>query len=147
VIGFMLHGLMGSRECCASLTHFQIQKISLNKLKRYIKIRTIEIKTNILKDFSNAIRPVSFFVHLQIFRHENAERQDISLDNGRTNERLVIKTIDRYSLVVLISRYSVGANQQEWIEANEREIMEWDFHEQNRRIRFDYSLGENGDNV
>jgi hypothetical protein len=92
-----------------------------------------------LKDFPNAIRPVSFFVYVQIFRHESAERQDICLHNGQTNERLVIKTINRHSLVMLISRYSVGANQ-EWIEANEREIMEWDFHEQNRRICFEQNL-------
>jgi hypothetical protein len=36
VIGFMLHGMMGSREHCASLAYFQKQKISLKKLKRFI---------------------------------------------------------------------------------------------------------------
>jgi hypothetical protein len=36
VIGFMLHGMMESREYCAYMPHYQIQKISLNKLKRFI---------------------------------------------------------------------------------------------------------------
>jgi hypothetical protein len=53
VIGFILHGMMGSRERCASLTLLQIHKISLNKLKRFIKITQSEkifsfIQTNVL---------------------------------------------------------------------------------------------------
>jgi hypothetical protein len=71
--------------------------------------------------------------------------QDILLDNGQTNERLVVKTFDppprdpHYFMidkVVLISRYAVGANQ-EWIETNEQEIVGWNFDKQNRRIRFE----------
>jgi hypothetical protein len=70
--------------------------------------------------------------------------------NGQTNERLVVKTIapsplnlfhfQRYPKeTMFISRYPVGANQA-WIEANEQEIMGWKCLQQNRRIRFDYSL-------
>jgi hypothetical protein len=37
IIGFMLHGMMGNRERCASLTIPQISvQISLNKSKRFI---------------------------------------------------------------------------------------------------------------
>jgi hypothetical protein len=44
MIGFILHGhgMMGSREHCASLAHFQMQKIPLNKLKRFIKINAVK---------------------------------------------------------------------------------------------------------
>jgi hypothetical protein len=38
VIGFTLHGMMGSREHCASMAHLRKQKGSLKKLKRFIKI-------------------------------------------------------------------------------------------------------------
>jgi hypothetical protein len=70
------------------------------------------------------------------------------LDNGRrTNERLIIKTIYRppgnpldsgwhwIGTFVLVSRYPVAANQ-EWIEANQQEIVEWKFGDQNRKICF-----------
>jgi hypothetical protein len=101
-----------------------------------------------LQDFSQAIHPVSFFVSTLAFGHRgNVQWQDVCLDNGQTNERLVVKKIDDphpgdqlYYQFVLISRYPMGANQ-EWIEANQQEIMEWKFHEQNRRIRIERSLG------
>jgi hypothetical protein len=92
-----------------------------------------------------ATHPVSFFVYVRaFFSIGRDEFPDICLDNGQTNERLVIKTIvlpprgSFYYEFVLISRYPVGANQ-EWIEANEQEIMGWKFNKQNRQIRF--SLG------
>jgi hypothetical protein len=93
-----------------------------------------------LQDFSKATRPVSFFVYVHV-QSGDVGRQNICLDNGQTNERLTVKTIsspprDPYYIFVLISRYPVGANQ-ECIEANEQEIMEWNFLEQNRVIRFD----------
>jgi hypothetical protein len=64
------------------------------------------------------------------------------LDNGQTNERLVVKTVDHPGprgpkKLVLISRYPLGANQ-EWIEANEQENVKWNFYKQNRRIRFEF---------
>jgi hypothetical protein len=66
------------------------------------------------------------------------------LYNGQTDERLVVKAIGPF---LLISRYPVAANQ-EWIEANEQEIVQWDFDEQkNRQICFERSLGQNGGNV
>jgi hypothetical protein len=74
--------------------------------------------------------------------------QDYCLDNGCTNERLVIKTANAPPMVfgyaagtdckkvVQISRYSMGATK-EWIEANEKEIKEWNIAKQNRLIRFE----------
>jgi hypothetical protein len=101
-----------------------------------------------LQDFSKDILPVSFFVYVRAFGYGNVDWQDICLDNGQTNERLIVKAIDPprrnpghfwVKKLVLISRYPIGADQ-EWIEANEQEIMGWKCHEQNRQIRFEHSL-------
>jgi hypothetical protein len=103
-----------------------------------------------------ATSPVSFFVHFQVYIR-NVDWQNICLDNGQTNERLVVKATifphpggplrrGYFQTKVLISRYPVGANQA-WIEANEQEIMEWNFHKQNRRIHFEQGLVKYGENV
>jgi hypothetical protein len=90
----------------------------------------------------------------------NVNWQDICLDNAQTKEQLVIKTfgppprdpsdfdfMGPREIMVLICRYPMGANP-EWIEANQQEIMEWKFDDQNRRIRFERSLlPENVGNV
>jgi hypothetical protein len=112
-----------------------------------------------LQDFSQDTRPVSLFVYVRAFvgERENVEWQDmeICLYNGQTNERLIVRAIvpppvDQLTLsrhkILRISRYPLAANQ-EWIEANEQEIVEWDFHEQNRQIHFEESLEHNGGNV
>jgi hypothetical protein len=130
-----------------------------------------------LQDFSKATRPVSFFLYVEAFveeeeeddddeeeeedddeeeeEDENVEWQNVCLDNAQ-NERLVVKTIDPLprnprhfgvDKLVLVSRYPVAANQG-LIEANEQEIMKWNFDEQKRQIRLDHSLvGQNGNNV
>jgi hypothetical protein len=109
-----------------------------------------------LQDFLKASRPVSFFVYVRaLVERADVHGQDTCLDNGQTNERLIVKTIVPpphirrfrvYQIHVLISRYPLGANQ-EWIEANEKEIMEWKLH-QNRRIHFEQSLEQTaGGNV
>jgi hypothetical protein len=68
-----------------------------------------------------------------------------------TKEKLVIKKLelsDKQKLdlqhynnlapkVALISRYPLEADKQ-WIEANEREALDWDFKEQNGRIELYY---------
>jgi hypothetical protein len=108
-----------------------------------------------LQDFlaTSPPRPVSFFVYVRtLLERRYVDWQDICLDNGQTNERLMVKTIELKprrgwpQIFVLISRYPVGANQ-EWIEANEQEIKGWNFHGQNRQIRFKHSLEINGGNV
>jgi hypothetical protein len=50
------------------------------------------INTNVLQHFSKATSPVSFFVYVYAFGRGNVNGQDIRLDNGQTNERLVVKT-------------------------------------------------------
>jgi hypothetical protein len=76
------------------------------------------------------------------------------LDNACTNERLAIETFGprlgwcTYDAVKLkISRYPLDATK-EWIEANEREIMEWEQwkNAKNRCIRFESEL-KNADNM
>jgi hypothetical protein len=59
-------------------------------------------------------------------------RQDILLD--RINEKLSIKRINNNES--LISRYPSGA-AKEWIEQNEKEVLDWDVIEQNRTIKLD----------
>jgi hypothetical protein len=109
-----------------------------------------------LQDFSKATRPATFFVYVRALVGQKSRRnvhwQDGCLDNGQTKERIVVKTMEppappsrgRFRQYperqVLISRYPLGANQ-EWIEANEQDILEGQFHEQNRRIHFEQSLG------
>jgi hypothetical protein len=67
------------------------------------------------------------------------------MENGGTKEKLVVKKLglsDKQKLalhpqfkqkVALISRYPLNAGK-EWIGANEREALDWDFDEQNRKI-------------
>jgi hypothetical protein len=71
------------------------------------------------------------------------------MQNGETKEKLVIKkgkfldkqkwSLETYrllGLVALISRYPLNASKQ-WIEANEKEALDWDFDDQNRRFCVD----------
>jgi hypothetical protein len=74
------------------------------------------------------------------------------MENGKTKEKLVIKkmalsdkqkvTLRPHQLeqkMVLISRYPLNVDKH-WIEANEREALDWDFNEQNRKIHLDYPI-------
>jgi hypothetical protein len=99
-----------------------------------------------------ATRPVSFFVYVQVSEYDRSHWQDGCWDNAHTNERLVIKTVhpppwnmfnyaDDFGRKVQISRYPIGSTK-EWIEANEKEIKEWKFDEQNRQILFERKLGK-----
>jgi hypothetical protein len=76
-------------------------------------------------------------------------QQDISLENGRTNEKMVIKRgKDMQKInqkVTLISRYPLleAAAAKKWIEENEKEILDWKLVEQHRRIslnRFNFEV-------
>jgi hypothetical protein len=74
------------------------------------------------------------------------------MENGETKEKLVIKNValsDKQKLAMqayeypfqlqimtLISRYPFNAGKK-WIEANEREALDWDFNEQKRTIFVD----------
>jgi hypothetical protein len=70
------------------------------------------------------------------------------MENGETKEKLVIKKVAtsehrafyypaRNEEMALISRYPLGAGKR-WIEANEREALDWDFNRQNDRICLTY---------
>jgi hypothetical protein len=84
--------------------------------------------------------PVSFFIYTRIYVYSDVE--SISLENAKTNEKLVIKKMEGYYDVdfnVLISRYSLDADKS-WIEANEKEIIEWNDRELDRKINMDDEL-------
>jgi hypothetical protein len=74
----------------------------------------------------------------------DAEWHDVCMKNSETNEKLVIKKVNTTAKVrlrkhqlgqkmALISRYPSNS-YKEWIEANEREVVEWNFGDQNSRI-------------
>jgi hypothetical protein len=114
------------------------QKLLAIEGKYYIK------KIKFSQEFAKAKRPVCSFIRL--FVPKKIDWHVISIENGETKEKLVIKKVattgsgptNTYDQqMALISRYPLGADKQ-WIEANEREAINWDFDEQNGRICFFY---------
>jgi hypothetical protein len=69
---------------------------------------------------------VSFFIQLENFRDDSSV-QSLTLENGKTQEKLVIKR----GHYVTISRYPVGINEAEWMEE-----MSQDPNIHNRKIEF-----------
>jgi hypothetical protein len=64
------------------------------------------------------------------------------MENGKTKETLVVKTMAFHRVALrpykgqkmaLISRYPSNS-ENKWIEANEKEAMEWNFDKQCRKI-------------
>jgi hypothetical protein len=75
---------------------------------------------------------------------------NICMQNEETREKLVIKTVEALQQdfefraiqpqkLALISRYPLNAGK-EWVEANEREALDWDYEEENRTICLDYPI-------
>jgi hypothetical protein len=85
--------------------------------------------------------PVSYFIYTSIDEDDNVD--DISFENIKTNEKLVFKKKeeddDDDEWYLLISRYPLNAAKS-WIEANEKEIYEWDRKKLNRKINMDGEL-------
>jgi hypothetical protein len=67
------------------------------------------------QDFTEANQAVSFFIKLYNF-HDNASVQSLILENGQTQEKLVIKGKSRSRDFVRILRYPIGTNEKEWVE-------------------------------
>jgi hypothetical protein len=100
-------------------------------------MRDLRKCSNISQDFNEAKHAkdaVSFFVYTIIWEN-NVE--NISIDNVKTKEKLVIKTKaaddDRWKIMLMIARYPLNAAKS-WIEANEKEIAEWDGRKLDRKI-------------
>jgi hypothetical protein len=79
--------------------------------------------------------PASFIIYTKLENYCVVE--EISLKNVKTNEKLVIKKMDDDKM--LISRYPLNAVKS-WIEAYEKEIIEWDGRKLNRQINMDGEL-------
>jgi hypothetical protein len=92
--------------------------------------------SNIFQDFNEANHAVSFFIYSSIYRYNNL---DISIDNVKTNEKLVIKITNRGDVegMLMIWRYPVKATKK-WIEAYEKEIDEWDGEKLDRKMILTY---------
>jgi hypothetical protein len=59
-----------------------------------------------------AKKAVAFFIHIEYLVHVNSSVQSLTLDNGLTNEKLVIERKNLFN--VTISRYPCGTSE-EWI--------------------------------
>jgi hypothetical protein len=59
-----------------------------------------------------AKKALTFFIHIKHLVHVNSSVQSLTLDNGQTNEKLVIERKNLFR--VAISRYPIGASE-EWI--------------------------------
>jgi hypothetical protein len=84
-----------------------------------------------------ADNPISFFIYTSIIWKHNV--QDISIDNVKTNEKLVIQMKSNpYWKKLMIWRYPLNAAKW-WIEANEKAINQcrWKI---DRKINIDYEL-------
>jgi hypothetical protein len=78
-------------------------------------------------------------------------QEDICLDNGNTNEKLMAKMEEStgpYSdgypdkedeVVLLISRYPLDSTKR-WIDENEKEVLEWNFFELSRTVYLSHHL-------
>jgi hypothetical protein len=76
-----------------------------------------------------ANQAVSFFIKLLFFR-DAASVRSLTLENGQTKEKLVIKGANEDYDPVTISRCPMGTNEEEWID----EMSKLNIH--NRRIEF-----------
>jgi hypothetical protein len=78
-----------------------------------------------------ASQAVRFFIKLKEFR-DFANVQSLTMENGQTQEILVIKGVNENTDYVTISRYPMGTNEEEW-----NKEMNEDANIYNREIIFD----------
>jgi hypothetical protein len=80
-----------------------------------------------------ATDPICFFIRI-LLEKDLQPLGGICLDNGKTKERLLTKMEEAKVLdnwrVLRISRYPLASNKK-WIEENEKEVLNWDFSEEN----------------
>jgi hypothetical protein len=99
--------------------------VQLNLSKEIYKNTSVKC---FLQDFLMATDPVTFFIRI-ILPKASRPQKGISVDNGKTNERLLTRMEDAEFLawdevLMLISRYP-QASTKEWIDENEKEVLEW----------------------
>jgi hypothetical protein len=86
-----------------------------------------------------ATDPATFFIRINLLEDFKLQ-EDICLDNGKTNERLLTKTkvitdpdFDEKEVLLLISRYP-RTSTKKWIVTNEKEAFNWDIRTNARSI-------------
>jgi hypothetical protein len=62
-----------------------------------------------------ANQAVSFFIRLEMF-YDALSVQSLTLKNGQTKEKFVIKEANKSNDPVTIVRCPIGTNEEEWIE-------------------------------
>jgi hypothetical protein len=104
------------------------------KLVRIISfnVYNLIITSFFTQDFLEANQAVSFFVKRKILR-DAISVQSLTLENGQTREKLVIKRATAFYGPVMILRYPMGINEEEWIE----EMSKFPNMDANRMIAFD----------
>jgi hypothetical protein len=89
----------------------------------------------IFQDFLDSNKSISFFIRLTV--PKNLQQPEISLDNKKTNEKLVIKAgagkSEDQDKLLMISRYSSKTAKHK-IEEDEKEILEWHNYRGPKRI-------------
>jgi hypothetical protein len=103
---------------------------------------------NILsQDFLMATHPATFFIRIDLAESFQPHK-DICLDNDKTEEKLLTKTEvidlpdwddDLKEVLLLISRYP-RASTKKWIMANEKEVFNWDYGNNDRTISLSEGL-------
>jgi hypothetical protein len=108
--------------------------------KAYLFYSHNDLITNIFQDFKEAKHAVNFFIYAILNPDDNVE--DISFEDVKTNEKLVIEIKvggDGDSKILIIARYPLKAKKN-WIEANEKEIAEWDGGKLDRKINVLFAI-------
>jgi hypothetical protein len=81
-----------------------------------------------------AKKAITFFIHFKYLSHVISSVQSLTLENGQTNEKLLINMEDAFK--VAISRYPIGSSQ-EWIKVMREKMREKLIHKY-RYIVIDY---------
>jgi hypothetical protein len=107
----------------------------IDRIKQVRREATLSLENIIFQDFLMAIDPVTFFIRINLPKAFQP-LEAICLDNGKTQERLLIKMEEAdpkwKQIVLLISRYP-QASTKKWIVENEKEVLNSDFSAQNDR--------------
>jgi hypothetical protein len=85
-----------------------------------------------------AKHPVTFFIRMGAYL---SGFENVCLENGETNENLLVVKIKNSYDEFLISRFPREANGAKWIQANEQEILEFKRnHKPDRTICLDLDI-------
>jgi hypothetical protein len=117
--------------------------VFIERIKKVMVKATRWLQNILFQDFLMATDPVSFFIRIDLPKAFQP-LEDICLNNGKTKERLLTKMEEaklkeEEDVVLFISRYPLGSTKK-WIEENEKEVLAWDFTNDDRIIYLSIEL-------